>query len=420
MSAPLRARGCTEVGGPDQADLIIVNTCTVTSRSDAKARASIRHLHKLNPSASIVVSGCSVVTQGDRIAALPGVDLTVGVNESRRFDRFLQKRGVGNDLEHSIKPVDPVVGNWCEGIDSFPGRSRAYLKIQDGCNNACSYCVIPSVRGKSRSRNPVDIVSEAGRLLAAGHTEIVLTGIHIGHYGRDLTETIDLKDLIRRLLDETDVSMLRLGSLNADEIDRDLLAMMASDPRIAKHLHIPLQSGSDGVLAKMARSYRAGGFIEVVERAVGMMPLINIGSDVIVGFPTEKDSDFDETFRVLEGLPMGYLHVFRYSDRIGTRASTMKKITSSEEITRRARKMKALGVLKKNEFLRSMIGSDLLSVRERVTGEEEILFRSTNYLKVYTRYNREDESPVVLNATGQVGDGLRGVLSGTAGGNREH
>jgi len=402
MSLPLLEKGFREVSGPGDADLIIVNTCTVTARSDAKARASIRRLHRANPSASIVVSGCSVGTQGELISRLPGVELALGVGEGFKLQHFL------DDSSRLPEGSSPCVDYWREGIDRFPGRSRAYLKIQEGCDHACSYCVIPSVRGKSRSRHPDHVIREALKLLRAGHTELVLTGIHIGHYGRDLDFRMNLEDLVDRLLERTDVPMLRLGSLNPDEISNGLLEMMASSERIARHLHIPLQSGSDRVLRNMARSYGAKRFEEVVTRAVECMPLMNVGSDVIVGFPTESTSDFYETCRLIERLPVGYLHVFRYSDRSGTKASDLTKCATTEEITARAREIKDLGRSKKHDFLKSMVGSTLRSVYERTIASGDHVYRSTNYIKVYTCEPVVSDGPVLFDVRGLRGDGLEG------------
>ncbi|MFQ6103682.1 MAG: tRNA (N(6)-L-threonylcarbamoyladenosine(37)-C(2))-methylthiotransferase MtaB [Candidatus Glassbacteria bacterium] len=410
MSRPLASRGYVEVHSPEKADLIIVNTCTVTSRSDAKARASIRHLHRINPSASIVVSGCSVETQGERLRKLPGVDLAIGVDERFYLQYFLET--TPDSRVKYIQPGQNMAGAkpnlWGEGIERFPGRSRAYLKIQDGCDNRCTYCVVPFVRGKSRSRAPDQIVKEAKGLLRAGHTELVLTGIHIGHYGRDLDGRMDLLAIVRMLLKETDVGMLRLGSLNPDEIEPDLLRLMASDERIARHLHIPLQSGSDRVLAMMGRSYRSAKLEEIVQKAREYTPDINIGSDVIVGFPTEGPFEFDETVKLIERIPVGYLHVFKYSDRTRTRASSMRKCSTSEEVSRRARVLKELGQVKKLDFHREMIGKNLRAVFERKSIDGGLLYRSSNYCKIYYYGDPESASPLDFKIEGLFSDGLSG------------
>jgi len=408
MSLPLLDRGYREVSGPGEADLILINTCTVTARSDAKARASIRRLHRANPSASIVVAGCSVETQGELISNLPGVDLALGLHERSKLHYFLEGRVRSHTGSNAGSGIQ--ADYWREGIDRFPGRSRAYLKIQEGCNNSCSYCVIPSVRGKSISRQSDHVIREAVKLLQAGHTELVLTGIHIGHYGWDLNDRTNLEVLVARLLDETDVPMLRLGSLNPDEISTGFLDLMASNKRIARHLHIPLQSGSDNVLASMARSYRSRKFEEVTTRATEYMPLINVGSDVIVGFPTESAMDFSETRRLIENLPVGYLHVFRYSDRTGTRASDLDKCATTEEVTRRAREIKKLGSKKKHNFHLSMVGKVLPAVYEREIGSGDHVYRSTNYIKVYAGEHVKSSDPLLFDIKGITRDGLAGSV----------
>jgi threonylcarbamoyladenosine tRNA methylthiotransferase MtaB len=418
LTLPLHGNGHKEVATAVEADLILINTCTVTKRSDAKARASIRHLNRVNPKASIVVSGCSVETQGDLISSLPGVELTVGVNEHSKLQRFMESRyrNGGNGNSDRWKTEGREYDSWIDGVDMFPGRSRAYLKIQDGCDNRCTYCVIPRIRGSNRSRYPKDIVREAQRLLLAGHTELVLTGIHIGHYGKDLINSTKLVELIRILLDETDMTILRLGSLNSDEVDEKLIQLMASDQRIARHLHIPLQSGSDRVLAAMARSYRSAGFDKVVRLAREHMPLINIGSDVIVGFPTEGRAEFDETYRLIEKLPIGYLHVFRYSDRTGTKASSLRRCATTEEVKERAGEMKRLGRSKRDAFHRAMVGKRLMAVYEREAEDGDSIYRSTNYLKLYTTELVTDGYPASLEVEGLYLDGLRASISASTAG----
>lgn len=409
ITSPLLAKGYREVRNPVHADIIIVNTCTVTARSDAKARAGIRALHRANPSASLIVTGCSVETQGEVLARLEGVDLILGVKERFGLHALLPDPA---PLEGPFSPrsVGRAEGfdAWKDGIAEFPGRARAFLKIQDGCDNACTYCIVPKVRGRSRSRHPEHILREAKNLLSRGHSEIVLTGIHIGHYGRDAEWGIRLTELVRMILIETDVPLLRLGSLNPDEIDDGLLDLLAVDERMAKHLHIPLQSGSDSVLAKMARPYRSRDFEERIDAALGRTPLVNIGSDVIVGFPAEGEEEFGESRRLIERLPIGYLHVFRYSQRPGTKASSMERKASLGEAISRARDMKLLGRKKREEFHRRMIGREVRAVEEG-RRDGKYIYRSTNYLKILCE-KPSGGSPVMLRITGIRGEALDGTL----------
>jgi threonylcarbamoyladenosine tRNA methylthiotransferase MtaB len=406
MTAPLLTRGYAHVHDPALADLIIVNTCTVTARSDAKARVRIRALHRTNPAARIVVTGCSVETQREALSRLEGVELVLGMAE--RFS--LAARVCAERLDDaSALPAGADFDPWRLGIDSFPGRARACLKVQDGCDNACTYCIVPKVRGASRSRHPEDVVREAKRLHANGHREIILTGIHIGHYGKDVGKGIALADLLERILDETAVPVVRLGSLNPDELGDRLLRLMASNDRIAPHLHVPLQSGSDRVLAKMARHYRSHTIEERVLRAAELMPSVNIGSDVIVGFPAEGAEEFRDTYHLIEKLPIGYLHVFRYSERPGTKAAVMEKKAALPEVISRAGEMKMLGRAKRESFHRSMLGRKVMAVEEE-REEDGSLFRSTNYLRIRCD-ERSDGDPVLLKITGLRGDVLTGVLA---------
>ncbi len=398
MLTPLFRQGHELVNDPCAAGVLVVNTCTVTSRSDAKARAAVRNLHRRNPEAGIIVTGCSVHTSRKELSALPGVYAVLDNSERFRLHAVLTENGLlragaGGGGDSDGPSGEAGFDHWRDGIDRFPGRSRAYLKIQDGCDGACSYCIVPRVRGRSRSRDPGALVREARRLNGQGHREIVLTGIHIGHYGRDRTDGITLRDLIEHLLAETEITSIRLGSLNPDEISVDFLRYLRGEERIARHLHIPLQSGSDRVLGSMARTYRSKDFERVVEEATGLMPTLNIGSDVIVGFPTEGNREFRESCDLIERLPVGYLHVFRYSDRPGTRASAMAGRATDPEVTERCRIMKEAGSRKRSEFRGRMLDRLLTAVHERTFENEPVphVYRSSNYLKLYS--DRAPEPP---------------------------
>lgn len=428
MVTPLLREGHDLVGDSVLADVIVVNTCTVTGRSDAKARTAVRHFHRRNPHAAIIVTGCSVHTNRNVLRELPGVRAVLDTEERFGLSSILEeyelldRKGNGDRGKHRREEGGTDFDHWRDGIDAFPGRSRAYLKIQDGCSGACSYCIIPHVRGRSRSRDPGDVVREARRLHEQGHREIVLTGIHIGHYGRDRDIEKNLWELIERLLSETEIQVVRLGSLNPDEISSNFLRSMAGEERVARHLHIPLQSGSDTVLASMARTYRAGDFERVVEEATQLMPTVNIGSDVIVGFPSEGRREFTETCDLIERLPLGYLHVFRYSDRPGTRASSMPRSASTAEVTRRGRLMKKIGLGKKNTFMGRMVDRLLPAVYERMCEDELFprIYRSSNYLKLYTGDVPETFAAGRFKTVSLFRDGLRGhpVTEGVTAGRR--
>ncbi|RKZ28255.1 tRNA (N(6)-L-threonylcarbamoyladenosine(37)-C(2))-methylthiotransferase MtaB, partial [bacterium] len=284
-------------------DAVIVCGCTVTSRADYKVRQYIRRMSRDYGVKRLILSGCSAVSfTRDAIGEL-GIEKTFEKNDPKKIvDYFgiIEKR----------KAKTPT----------FAGRTRGFVKIQDGCNQFCAYCIVPHVRGRERSIPPGDVIARIAELESAGVKEAVLTGVHDGRYS---SENLDLAGLCRRILDETSIHRIRLSSVEATEITGELIDLITSEPRIAPHLHVPLQSGSDAVLRKMGRRYSTTKYASVVKELSRKAPDIGIGADVIVGFPGETDKEFDETYRLLESLPIAYLHIFRYSPRPGTAAMKM-------------------------------------------------------------------------------------------------
>jgi threonylcarbamoyladenosine tRNA methylthiotransferase MtaB len=273
----------------------------------------------------------------------------------------------------SIEPRD-------EGIE--PGRTRPILKIQDGCNNRCSYCVIPFVRGRSRSLPPDVVVEEVRRLVASGAKEIVLSGINLGSYGRDLVSRIGLGDVVRRILDETSLEQLRFSSVEPQDVTEDFVALVASSERLARHFHVPLQSGSDIILRSMHRWYRAAHYAERIQRIRRMIPDAAIGADVIVGFPGESDEDFHTTYKFIEALPLTYLHVFSFSSRPGTKAADLGAQVNLAIIRDRARALRLLSQRKAAEFRASQSGRKLRAITLARSGPDWTEALTSNYLKV--------------------------------------
>lgn len=362
----LRDRGCLPSASSASADFVVLNTCTVTSAADSQARDAIRKIHASNPAARIIVTGCYAQRAPEDLAALPGVSHVVGNSHKPQIPSLLHSIAASPaSLSDSSAPilsgdifalsevlVAPVLGG--EGH-----HTRPTLKIQDGCNSRCSFCVIPFVRGKSRSLPAAEVVSEIARLSASGFREIVLSGINLGSYGRDLSPRVEFLDLLRRILDETSVERLRLSSIEPLDVTQDLIALFASHPRLAPHFHMPLQSASDRVLAAMHRWYRAEHYSRRLELIRDVLPHAAIGADVITGFPGESQDDHAATLRFIEDRPFTYLHVFSYSSRPGTRAASLPAHLPGHVLKRRARELRALSESKSLAFRESQLGREL-------------------------------------------------------------
>ncbi|MGH7407070.1 MAG: tRNA (N(6)-L-threonylcarbamoyladenosine(37)-C(2))-methylthiotransferase MtaB, partial [Candidatus Methylomirabilales bacterium] len=313
MADAFRADGCETVPFAAEADVYVINTCTVTARADADSRRLIRQAVRRNPLAFVVATGCYAQRSPQALLTIEGVDLVLGNAEKREVLRYLRDFAWGSPPRAAVGDIGALRTFQAAAAPTDPHRTRPFLKVQDGCNFACTFCIIPKVRGPARSLPPEAAVAEARRLAAAGHPEVVLTGINLGTYGWDLTPRVWLSELVRRILAETDLPLLRLSSLHPHEVREDLIGLMAESGRLCRHLHLALQSGDDGILRAMARSYRARHFRQTVRSAAEAAPGVAIGADVIVGFPGETEEAFQNTVTLLSDLPVAYLHVFTYS-----------------------------------------------------------------------------------------------------------
>lgn len=369
----LREQGCVAAAGTATAEVVVLNTCTVTAAADAQARDAIRKIHAANPGTRIIVTGCYAQRAPEEIAALPGVTHVVGNSHKPEIPGLLRTIsvapavGVADDGApyHTLAPilrgdifavsdvlVAPVLGG--EG-----NHTRPTLKIQDGCNSRCSFCVIPFVRGRSRSLPVEKVLEEIQRLADSGFREIVLSGINLGTYGGDLTPRVEFLDCLRRIVEETSVERLRISSIEPMDVTQDLIELFASSDRIAPHFHMPLQSGSNRILGAMHRWYRAEHYARRVEMIRERLPDAAIGADVISGFPGETEDEHAETVKVIAERPFTYLHVFSYSLRPGTKAAELRGHLSGEIIKRRARELRALGERKSGEFREAQAGRRL-------------------------------------------------------------
>ena len=381
LQTMLEARGFRTVDFDEPADVVVVNTCTVTARAEFSDRQMIRRAARVSPGATLVVTGCWAQTSPDEVAALSGVDLVVGNGDKDRLPDLLEQVGAArthvSDIARAKMSETAPLARW-------HGRSRAFLKIQDGCQHRCAFCVVPLARGASRSLAPKVVLDQAQLLVEAGHLEIVLTGVDLGHYGADLVPRTTLAALLRLLVEIPGLRWVRLSSLLPAYFTPELIEIVTGSPLVAPHLHIPLQSGSTRVLRLMRRPYDARMYRALAERLAAARPGLGLGADVIAGFPGESEQDFAETKACVEALPFSYLHVFPYSARKGTEAVGLGDQIDPRTISRRSRGLRDLGRAKRDEFRRRLVGTSqdvlVLETRDRATGA--LVGLTGNYVEV--------------------------------------
>jgi threonylcarbamoyladenosine tRNA methylthiotransferase MtaB len=376
----------------EPADVVVVNTCTVTAQSDARCRAALRKARRTAPGATLIATGCLAQAQPGAIAALPEVDLVLGNREKERvfshideFGRPRAGRVAAGAFAAGPRPAFAPVA-------AFSGHTRAFLKIQDGCDGACAYCIVPLARGPNRSLAADLVLGQAAQLIAAGYRELVLTGVHLGSWGHDLAPGETLAGLLARLVALPGLVRLRLSSVEPTEFTPALLELLASCPAICPHLHIPLQSGSAAVLRAMGRPYGPETFARVVQRLAATLSEPGLGADVIAGFPGEREQDFDETVALIGSLPLTYLHVFPYSPRPGTRAAALPDQVPAAERDRRAGVLRALGREKSAAFLARQVGRTVRALIQGQPGQKRGATHGLtgNYLTVFVRATQEE------------------------------
>lgn len=354
MIEQFRNAGYSMVDFTEPADIYVINSCTVTARTDAETRRLIRRARRLNPEARIVATGCYAQVSPGELSRMPEVDVVLGNME--KLDGAL----LANAPESRVGDIAAEAQISPLGLTSFAEHTRAFLQVQNGCDTFCSYCIVPFARGRSRSVAPGEVVDGIRGLIDNGFREVVLTGIHLGAYGLDLSPACSLEGLIRRILDETDLLRLRIGSVDPNEFSDGLISLCAGSSAICHHFHIPLQSGCDSVLRRMGRPYDSVFFSGLLEKLVNAMPDAFIGSDIIAGFPGETDQEFETGHAFIEALPFADLHVFPFSKRPGTKAATMPGHLQPLTINQRAARLRALAADKKKRFLERNIGRELL------------------------------------------------------------
>ena len=374
-------RGYRVLPFSEEAAVYVVNTCTVTGKSDYRCRQTLRKARRRNPGGVVIAVGCYAQTQPGKLAGMPEVDFVLG--NSEKGDIFAHLPAIeGSRLEAATSVAGEPAAPFGE-IAGFGDHTRAFVKIQDGCNSRCSYCIVPFARGASRSRPAGEVRRQMDLLVSQGYREIVLTGVHLGMWGRDLSPADSLAALLRSLVTIPGLERLRLSSIEPTEFSPALLDVLSSE-RICPHLHIPLQSGSAKILRAMRRPYTPEAFAGLVEDLVGRLPDCGIGADVIVGFPGEGEEDFLATRDLIDRLPLSYLHVFPYSKRPGTAAAAMPGEVPAEEKARRGTELRRLGKSKSSAYQRTRIGRTYLTLIEgRQAGSTHLARGLTgNYLKV--------------------------------------
>ncbi|HLC42730.1 MAG TPA: tRNA (N(6)-L-threonylcarbamoyladenosine(37)-C(2))-methylthiotransferase MtaB [Methylomirabilota bacterium] len=372
LQGMMEARGFRTVPFDAVAQIYVINSCTVTSKADFSDRQMIRRAAAKNPNALVVVIGCYAQTNPDAIAKIPGVDLIIGNQEKFQLLNLLES------LEKQSEPVVRVGDvSTEESIPVAPlprstGRTRAFVKVQDGCQHRCAFCIVPLARGGSRSQDPKVILGRVRELVEAGHQETVLTGVDIGHYGWDLLPRTTLAALLREMGKIQGLRWIRLSSVLSQYFTEELREMVTRSEKICPHQHIPLQSGSDRVLRAMRRPYNTAMYRRLVEKLYRAVPDLGLGTDVIVGFPGETEEEFEETYAFVESLPFTYLHVFSYSPRKGTEATRLPDPVPPGEIKRRSARLRSLGHQKNLAFRRRFLGRAVellvLESRDKKTG----------------------------------------------------
>jgi threonylcarbamoyladenosine tRNA methylthiotransferase MtaB len=331
MRERLRALGYREVAAREPADVAIINTCTVTARADETCRKRIRRARRRHPEATVIVTGCGAVNQPERFRAMDAVDAVLTREQIVHIGRYLAD-GAAPEPGDAFGPL----------ITEFAGHTRGFLKIQDGCDAHCAYCIVPKVRGRPRSRPLPEVAEQARLLVRSGHIELVLAGIHVGRYGADLPGDVRPADAVRAVLDVPGLRRLRLSSVEALEVDDALLDVAAADERFCPHFHLPLQSGDDAVLRRMGRPYTSAQFLEKVREIEARLDRPSITSDVMVGFPGETAAAFENTLAVCRAAGFSRIHIFPYSPRHGTRAAAMPGRLHPDTVRAREARLRAL------------------------------------------------------------------------------
>ncbi len=369
----------------EAADVYVINTCTVTESADKECRQIVRRALRNNPNGFVAVTGCYAQLRPEQIAAIKGVDVVLGSNEKFKLFNILEDF---NKKELScifVTPTDKLNDFVTASSSDADSRTRAFFKIQDGCDYKCSYCTIPLARGKSRSMEPETMLNKFNELIDNGYKEVVLTGVNVGDYGKSVNS--DFYSALKLLLSNNGNFRLRISSIEPNLLTDEIIDLVKTDNRMCKHFHIPLQNGSPKILKLMKRRYTATFYKNLINKIAAAIPDIGIGVDVIVGFPGETEEDFLLTFNLLKDLPISYLHVFTYSDRPNTKSIDMPNKVPVEVKKERNNRLRILSLKKHNEFLEKMIGKNLEVLFEAENHNGYMQGFSSNYVRVAVPYD---------------------------------
>lgn len=411
-----------EAAPPDAADLVVVNTCSVTATADQAARQTIRRVARANPNARIVVTGCYATRRPAEVAALPNVDRVVGNNDKPKLISIVRggatHRSAATEWEVAPTTAERFGdgdGNCGAGLaPGIMGRTAFTLRVATGCAERCAYCIIPTTRGRPRSRSIAEVLGEVDRVTTAGFKEIVLTGVHLGSYGRDLTPAASLLSLLRALARRSSACasaerslpvLFRISSLEPMDCTPEIVELVTTSDRFAPHFHLPLQHASNRVLARMRRPYGVEYYAALVDDIRARLPHASIGTDVIVGFPGETDDDFQSLVSYLEGSPLTHIHVFPYSDRPGTAAAAMDGKVHGAVVRHRASRIREIGQRLTNEFRRSQVGT----IHRALTIDDGSIVVTGNYLKIRIPEGRLRNEWVAVRVV-SAGEMLKGEL----------
>jgi threonylcarbamoyladenosine tRNA methylthiotransferase MtaB len=372
MGESLEKVGFKRVGFSEQADLYIINTCTVTAQSDYSSRQAVYRAFRRSPDSKIAVVGCYSEVEPGLLNKLPGVALVLGNEEKKSIGEVILER-LFSETSKINEQKNRIFGRF--------KHTRALVKIQDGCNESCSYCIVPKARGRERSRDANEIVEEIKGLRDKGFKEVVLTGVHIGKYSKN---GMNLLVLLKKILAETQVERVRLSSIEPKELDEGLIRLMVEEKRICRHLHLPLQAGSNEILTRMRRNYTVDEYRDLIYDVSNMIENVTIGADVMVGFPGESEEDFEKTCGFILSSPLSYLHVFSYSERKGTLASEMKDKLTPQVIHKRSEILHQIGKEKWEKHLERFTGKKMEilveGTKDKKTGR--LIGLTDNYIRV--------------------------------------
>ncbi len=382
IESRLAARGLKRCEFDEAADVYIVNTCTVTDKADAESLRLARRARRLNPRARVVMTGCLAQANPAALSRANEVDAVVGLARPDDLERAVMGQAVERVAVSNLRKVRGEIE--LSGV-ATEGQTRAFVKLQEGCDQFCSFCIIPVSRGTSRSVEPRRVIEALDELHARGFKEVILSGVHLGGYGRDLDPPVELSELLEMLAERSPLGRIRISSLDPEELTDRIIAIIKSSDRLCPHLHLPLQAGQDRVLAAMRRRYDTAFYRERLERVLEAMPDAAVGTDIIVGFPGESVEQFKASIRFVESLPLAYMHVFPYAVRAGTTAAKMPDRVNPAEIKHRAAAMRAVGERKRTAFMERFVGQRLKVLLEEWKQDGGLCGYSRNYVRVSTR-----------------------------------